>query len=185
MRQIAKKKVIGKKTGVKRKKKQEYGTSKLEQDFAHDFLDKLGIKYIYQYSVPQIGRYYDFAVLEKGDFNYITEEKDGLVSVKQQNQITPVSILIEIDGSYYHSDPRVVDENKLSPMQKHNKMVDNIKDKWALLNSIPLVRIWEYDIRKNPSEVMNALKKKLHTEDKKVITKENKNKRHNNKIKKT
>lgn len=38
----------------------KYGTSKLEEDFAHNFLDKLGIEYVYQFEAKDIGRYYDF-----------------------------------------------------------------------------------------------------------------------------
>ena len=32
-----------------RKEHAEYGTSKLEEDFAQKYLDKLGIKYVYQF----------------------------------------------------------------------------------------------------------------------------------------
>jgi very-short-patch-repair endonuclease len=92
-------------------------------------------------------------------------------------------LLIEIDGGYYHSDPRVVKEDKLNPMQKHNKRVDEYKDKWALLHGIPLIRIWEKDIRENPKGVMKELKKRLYIEDKRVTLTEKKNKRHVNKIK--
>ena len=76
-----KKKVATKKT----KKKPLFGTSKLEEDFARDFLDKLGVKYIYQYFAAQIGRYYDFAIL----LGNINEHTLGDM------------ILIEIDGGYW------------------------------------------------------------------------------------
>ena len=121
---IVKKKVATKKT----KKKPLFGTSKLEEDFARDFLDKLDVKYVYQFEAKDIGRFYDFAM-------------------------------------------------------KHNKRVDELKDKWALLHGIPLLRIWEKDIRENPKGVMKELKKRLYIEDKKVTLTEKKNKRHVNKIK--
>lgn len=130
----------------------KYGTSKLEQDFAINFLDKLGIEYVYQYEAKDIKRYYDF---------YLPKHK----------------ILIEVDGGFYHADPRVVDQNKLNAMQKHNKRVDEIKNRWASLNGIPLIRIWEYDIRNNPDMVMKMLKERLYIQDKKIILKENKKKR--------
>ena len=38
----------------------EYGTSKLELRFAREFLDKLGVEYIYQFKAESIGRYFDF-----------------------------------------------------------------------------------------------------------------------------
>jgi very-short-patch-repair endonuclease len=158
---IVKKKVATKKT----KKKPLFGTSKLEEDFARDFLDKLDVKYVYQFEAKDIGRFYDFAIILN------TEMTTGNI------------LLIEIDGGYYHSDPRVVKEDKLNPMQKHNKRVDELKDKWALLHGIPLLRIWEKDIRENPKGVMKELKKRLYIEDKKVTLTEKKNKRHVNKIK--
>jgi very-short-patch-repair endonuclease len=151
--------------GTVRPHHQKYGTSKLEEDFARDFLDKLGIKYIYQFEAKDIGRFYDFAI------------------ILNDNMTTGNMILIEIDGGYYHSDPRVVKEDKLNPMQKHNKRVDEHKDKWALLHGIPLIRIWEKDIRENPKMVMEELKKRLYIEDKKITITEKKNKRHINKIK--
>ncbi len=151
--------------GTVRPHHQKYGTSKLEEDFARDFLDKLGVKYIYQFEAKDIGRFYDFAI------------------ILNDNMTTGNMILIEIDGGYYHSDPRVVKEDKLNPMQKHNKRVDEHKDKWALLHGIPLIRIWEKDIRENPKMVMEELKKRLYIEDKKITITEKKNKRHINKIK--
>jgi very-short-patch-repair endonuclease len=136
---------------------QKYGTSKLEEDFARDFLDKLGLKYVYQFETD-IGRWFDF---------YLPEH----------------NLLIEVDGSYYHSDPRLVKESEMNPMQKHNKRVDKHKDEWALMHGIPLIRIWEKDIRENPNQVMEMLKKRLYIQDKNVEVRINKNKRHINKIK--
>ena len=76
----------------------------------------------------------------------------------------------------WHSDPRVVKESEMNPMQKRNKRVDALKDKWALLHGIPIIRIWEKDIRENPEGVMKMLKDRLSliTE-----TEEKKKKRHN------
>jgi very-short-patch-repair endonuclease len=156
---------VKKTRGTVRLHHQKYGTSKLEEDFARDFLDKLGIKYIYQFEAKDIGRFYDFAIILNNEMT------------------TGNMILIEIDGSYFHSDPRVVEEGKLNPMQKHNKRVDEYKDKWALSHGIPLIRIWEKDIRENPKMVMEELKKRLYIQDKKITITEKKNKRHINKIK--
>ena len=137
---------------------QKYGTSKLEEDFAKNFLDKLGVKYVYQFEAKDIGRFYDF---------YLPSH----------------NLIIEVDGGYYHSDPRVVDENKLNPMQKHNRRVDEYKNNWALAHGIPIMRIWEKDIREAPEKVLKELKTRLYIEDKKVTLTEKKNKRHINKIK--
>lgn len=143
---------------IYQKSLQQYGTSQLEKDFAHNFLDKYGIKYIYEYEARDIKRFYDFAIVSK-KAKYITEEKEGLISIIQGIQYTPIDLLIEVDGGYWHSDPRIVDESNLNAMQKRNKMVDELKNKWASLHGIPLIRIWEYDIRHNPQKVIDELKK--------------------------
>ena len=139
----------------------KFGTSKLEEDFATEFLDKLGVDYLPQYEAADIGRFYDYAIKSPGG---------GMM-------------LIEIDGSYYHSDPRLVKEEEMSPMQKKNKRVDEIKNKWALMHGIPLIRIWEKDIRDNPKMVMDYLKERLYIENTKQELKTDKNKRHVNKLK--
>lgn len=145
-------------------KEAKYGTSKLEKDFANEFLVKYGINFIYEYEAKDIKRFYDFAIVSKRA-KYITENKEGLESVIQGIQHTPIDLLVEIDGGYWHSDPRVVDETKLNAIQKHNKMVDEIKDKWARLHGMPLIRIWEYDIRHDPKKVLGELKKYIHIEE--------------------
>lgn len=136
----------------------KFGTSKLEEDFARDFLDKLKVKYVYQFEAKDIGRFYDF---------YLPDN----------------NLIIEVDGSYYHSDPRLVKEENMNPMQKHNKRVDEYKDRWALAHGIPIMRIWEKDIRENPKAVLSELKKRLYIETEKKTLVEKKNKRHINKIK--
>ena len=163
---------------IKRTSKQKYGTSKLELDFARDFLDKLGVKYIYQYEAKDIGRFFDFAVTAYTDINFIMEEKDGITCIKQDGQNVPISFCIEVDGSYFHSDPRVVNERKMNPMQKHNKVVDFVKDRWCGLHGLPLLRIWEYDIRNNPKKVFEQLDKYLGDGYKKKRIRDNKRKPH-------
>jgi very-short-patch-repair endonuclease len=161
MKQPIKKKSLTKKKTIKPKQKwhhPKFGTSKLEEDFARDFLVKLGVKFVWQFEAKDIGRFYDF---------YLPEH----------------NLLIEIDGGYYHADPRVIGENKLNPMQMRNKRIDEYKNRWALAHGIPIIRIWEKDIREKPIQVLNELKKILGLQETKMSLLENKNKRHNNKIK--
>lgn len=154
-----KKKPLQKRQIKKSKHHPQYGTSKLEEDFAKEFLEKLGVEYQYQFEAKDIGRFYDF-------------------------YLPKVHLLIEIDGDYWHGNPELYTEEKLKYHQKRAQSIDDIKDKWALMHSIPIMRIWEHDIRKNPKEVMKRLKERLYIEDKKVLMEENKNKRHTNKLKK-
>ena len=108
-----------------------YGTSKLEKEFANDFLDKYGIKYQYQFHAKDIGRYYDF---------YLTEH----------------NVLLEIDGDYWHGNTEKF--KKLNGIQKKAHNVDDIKNKWAHIHGIPIIRIWESDIRGNAPKVIQILK---------------------------
>ena len=140
----------------------KFGTSKLEEDFANDFLDKLNINYQWQFEAKDIQRFYDF---------YLPDS----------------NILIEIDGDYYHANPEKYDVNNwnsLTPTQKHDIMVDNIKNKWALLHGIPIYRFWENDIRKNPSKVLNELKDIVKIYKGKQVLEEKKNRRHVNNLNK-
>ena len=116
--------------------KQEYGTSKLEERFAKNFLDKLGIDYRYQFKAESIGRYFDFRVLPRGP-------------------------IIEIQGSYWHGDKRLYEEKDLNAIQRKNIKVDEKKKKWCSMNGIKLIYVWEEDINKDPEGVMNFLRENL------------------------
>lgn len=148
-----------KKTTVRRlsetvKKKRphpKYGTSKLEDYFAENFLDVIGVKYVRQYEAKEIGRFYDF-YCEKAN------------------------VIIEVDGDYYHSYGLKYEEK--NPMQKHNEWVDRVKDEWALARGIPVLRIWEHDIRDNPEKVMKILKEAIGKYTEKQNKIREKNKRH-------
>ena len=141
-------KPVVKKKVVKPRKRihPKYGTSKLEDKFAKEFLDKLNIPYERQFEAKEIGRFYDFKIGNR--------------------------ILIEVDGDYYHGKGKVFEEK--SPMQKHNEMVDGIKNKWAVEHNYLLYRVWESDIINNGTQVMKELKEILDIDDKR----ENKKKRH-------
>ncbi len=143
-----------KKKVVSRKKKHpQYGTSKLEEDFAKNFLDKLGIDYVYQFEAKDIGRFFDFF-------------------------IPSIRLIIEIDGDFWHGNPEKYKEDELRGHQKHAQRVDEHKTKWALMRGIPVLRFWESDIRKNPKKVMERLKEELNKNERKVLLENNKKKRH-------
>lgn len=129
----------------------DYGTSKLEDRFCKNILDKLGVKYERQFEAKDIKRFYDV---------YLPEYR----------------VLIEIDGDYFHGYGKVHEEK--SPMQKKNERVDEIKDKWAALHGIPLIRIWEHDINENPEKVLKMLRKELGIYEKKKKIEDDKKKRH-------
>jgi very-short-patch-repair endonuclease len=136
-----------------KKKHPQYGTSKLEDDFANDFLKKLGVEYQYQFEAKDIGRFFDF---------YLPKS----------------NLIIEIDGDFWHGNPEKYNKEELRGHQIRAQRIDEYKNKWALLHGIPILRIWESDIRKNPKKVMNILKEELNIQEKRRIINENKRKRH-------
>ena len=167
------------------KKHQEYGTSKLEQDFAREFLDRNHIDYIYQYKAESIGRYYDFmVVLPYNGQMLVKEEKDGLMSVVQNGQVYRIVFAIEVDGSWFHGDSRIVEEDKMNRMQRRNRVVDEVKDKWCHLNCIPIVRFWELDIKNNPNMVKKVVMEYVGKGEKDIKKKENFSKPHGTVVRK-
>ena len=135
-----------------RRHTQEYGTSKLEVRFAQNFLDRLGVRYVYQFKAESIKRFYDFFIPD-------------------------CNILIEVDGDYYHSYGLVYEQ--MTPTQKKNKRVDEQKNRWAAINGIKLIRIWEHDINDHPELVLAMLKCELNAGLNAVKQKKEFKKRHN------
>jgi hypothetical protein len=146
--------------------KGKYGMSKLEAYFAKNFLDKFGVRYVYEWEAKDIKRFYDFAVVAiSEDSDVVVEEKNGVISLSQKyNDVRPC-LIIEVDGSYYHGDPRVVEESKLNNMQKQNKIIDEYKNDWCRVHHIPILRVWEFDIMNNPKLVMEMIKEALNRLD--------------------
>ena len=141
------------KRNIERSKKPhpKYGTSKLETIFETDILKKLKVEYQRQFYAKDIKRYYDFYVPE-------------------------LNVLIEVDGDYYHSYGKIYEE--MTPMQKKNHRVDELKNEWAAFHGYALIRIWEHDIRNNPYKVLEFLRERFGIENEKQVIKENKKKRH-------
>jgi very-short-patch-repair endonuclease len=115
-------------------------SSKLEYLFMRNFLDKLGVKYIHQWYSP-IGFVYDFAILSE----------DG----------AQIQLLIEIDGNYFHTNPKMYPNGPIYENQKRQVKRDEEKNKWAAYSNFVLLRFWEDDIHNNPKQVMEILKKRI------------------------
>lgn len=143
--------IIKKNIARSKKPHPKYGTSKLEKKFAKEFLDKLGVKYEEQFEAKDIKRFYDFFLPD-------------------------YRVLIEIDGDFYHGYGKLHEEK--NPMQKKNARVDEIKNEWAAIHGIPLIRIWEHEINETPEKVLNMLRDRLGVESEKLKIKEDKKKRH-------
>ena len=131
--------IIRKNDTPKQRKHPEYGTSKLEDKFVKNILKKCGVEFQYQFKAESIGRYFDF---------YIPE----------------ANTIIEINGGYWHSDPRLYEGKELTPVQKKNQKVDKWKKKWADEHRIPIYYFWEKDINENPEKVLIELREIIKKE---------------------
>lgn len=65
------------------------------------------------------------------------------------------NILIEVDGDYWHGNPKMF--KKLSKMQLEQRIKDDRNNKLAKENNFILLRFWENDILRNEEIVKNKL----------------------------
>lgn len=97
-----------------------------------EILDELGIEYEYQY-------------LYKDRFHFDFLLKD-------------IDTLVEVDGDYWHSNPKFFNEDELSNIQKKNKGFDTYKN--MIINNdkkFNLIRFWEDDIKNNKDLIIQEL----------------------------
>jgi very-short-patch-repair endonuclease len=116
-------------------KTQQKHTSKLELEFTK-ILDKLDIKYIQWFYAKEIKAFYDFYIPTK-------------------------NIIIEVDGDFYHCNPDIYTNGSVCKTQEKNIKRDQQKNQWAKDNGFKLLRFWENDIKNNPKQIIETLKKEL------------------------
>lgn len=109
--------------------------SNLENNFSK-LLDNLNIDYYQQFYVREIKSLYDFKIKGK-------------------------NILIEIDGDFWHCNPKTEHKIPVIEHQKNNLIKDKIKTEWCLKNNYILLRFWEDDINNNVDWVMDELRKHI------------------------
>ena len=110
--------------------------NKLEKMVA-DELDKVGILYRFQYFITENGvcKSYDFKIKEK-------------------------PLILEVDGDFWHGNPEKENHYKKVNEIREN---DKLKEEIALKRGIKVIRLWESDIKKDPSIVMRTLNPYIYT----------------------
>jgi len=125
--------------------------TKPEAIVRHMLLD-LGLLFQKEYGVrySKWYRVYDYLVQKPGEYCF----------------------LIECDGGYFHA----VDYHegrtafsKLSSMQKRNVRNDKLKDRIAHGIGIPLIRVWERDIKYRPLWVKEVIMTEIERQKKEVF----------------
>ena len=104
--------------------------NRLEKIIA-DKLDEAGIQYHFQYFIVANGicKSYDFKIKGK-------------------------PLIIEVDGDFWHGNPIQSNHyDKVGDVQKNDK----VKDEIAKTRGISVIRLWESDIRKDPSIVLKHI----------------------------
>ena len=69
---------------------------------------------------------------------------------------------IEVDGDFYHAKEALEKKTKLKKWQRKNVNNDKLKNKIAKELGIPLVRVWESDIKNDKEKVKEELRKFLY-----------------------
>jgi G:T-mismatch repair DNA endonuclease (very short patch repair protein) len=110
-------------------------TSKLEKEFAL-ILNNLKIKYTQWFYAKDIKAFYDFYIPLK-------------------------NTIIEVDGDFWHCNPNSKFALPEYKTQEKNLKRDQQKTQWAKDNGFKLLRFWEYDIKNNPQQIIEILKKEL------------------------
>lgn len=68
-----------------------------------------------------------------------------------------LDLYVEVDGDYFHSNPRIYPNGPKSKTQKINYYRDKKKNKFCQERNINLIRFWECDILNNPNLIKEIL----------------------------
>lgn len=71
------------------------------------------------------------------------------------------NLIVEVDGCYYHANPKIYPDGQLNNMQKKNKKNDLYKNALASTMGYKLERFWETDLKENIEQVRERLRELL------------------------
>lgn len=90
----------------------------------------------------------------------ITFEEEKLLHYWSFDFYLPLlNLYIEVDGDYFHSNPKIYPDGPKTKTQKINYTRDISKTNYCKNNNINLIRFWESDILNNPESIECILKK--------------------------
>lgn len=67
--------------------------------------------------------------------------------------------IIEVNGDFWHANPKIYSVDKLTTIQKNNVLRDIEKFNWINQNNYKLLIIWEQDIKFNTEDIKNKIEK--------------------------
>jgi very-short-patch-repair endonuclease len=121
---------LKKQLAINRRERLTSGKMSKPEKIMQDILESNGIDYQYQHELS--GFFYDFYIPSK-------------------------SLLIEVDGDFWHCKPNTKYENPVMEEQTKNVVNDKKKTAIAYSNGYTLLRFWESDIQNNRLKVMKTL----------------------------
>ena len=71
-------------------------------------------------------------------------------------------ILLEVQGDYWHGNPKIYKKTKLNQTQKNNMKRDKDKIKFAQKHGMKLYHIWESDIRSHNFSILEDIKNEIY-----------------------
>jgi very-short-patch-repair endonuclease len=96
------------------------------------------------------------------DKNKIKYEEEKIVDCWSFDYyIIDFDIYVEVDGDYFHSNPKIFPNGPKTSTQKKNYYRDVKKNEFCKINSLKLIRFWECDILNDEEKIICDLQKSL------------------------
>jgi G:T-mismatch repair DNA endonuclease (very short patch repair protein) len=90
-------------------------------------------------------------------FGYAFKSQFGIGQLLYDFHITGTSLLIEVQGDYWHANPKFYPDGPVYQSQKSNVKRDNFKRKKARENGYWVWYVWEHDIVSEPCRVESEI----------------------------
>lgn len=71
--------------------------------------------------------------------------------------LLPDKKVLEVNGDYWHANPKIYDYNFLTTTQKSNVVRDIEKNRFIADNGYKLLEVWEYDINRNLEKIKQQI----------------------------
>lgn len=100
-------------------------------------------------------------ILTTLNINFIPQHQISNSTTKKRYDfyLPEVNTLIEVDGDYYHCNPKLYPDGPKYSIQLENIENDAIKNKLARDNGYNILRFWEMDINENKDQVIDTILK--------------------------
>lgn len=152
--------------GIPKPKPEGFGIGRIQSKKTRE---KMSTKHLQNWKEGNIGRRHYTSKLEdkmeellkNNSINYQKVLYAKSIRAFYDFIIPNTNILIEVDGDFFHSNPKFYPDGPLYKTQIENNLRDQEKNQWAKDNGYKLLRFWETDINNNPDQVIEVLKKEL------------------------